>query len=75
MDAAQSLPKTRLQAAQEGETFFYTGKPCRHGHVSKRYTSSGACFECMELKAKELREMRQLGKQKKSRQQVIAIAQ
>ena len=29
-----------------GVKYFFTGKPCRREHISKRYTSSGACWEC-----------------------------
>ena len=25
---------------------YFTGKPCRHGHVCERYTKGGVCFEC-----------------------------
>lgn len=38
--------KTRRQAAEAGETKYYTGKPCVHGHDSPRYTASGICCKC-----------------------------
>lgn len=38
--------KTRKQAAADGDKLYYTGKPCRKGHDSMRYTSTGMCFEC-----------------------------
>lgn len=37
---------SRRDAADSGRTFFYTGKPCRHGHVAPRYVTNGACKEC-----------------------------
>lgn len=37
---------TRMQAAKEGRSRFFTGNKCKHGHVSERYVSSGACIEC-----------------------------
>lgn len=29
---------------------FFTGKPCKHGHVAERYVSSGGCVECLRLR-------------------------
>jgi len=39
--------KTPRQAAKDaGELYYWTGKPCKHGHVAMRQTSSGGCVEC-----------------------------
>ena len=38
------------KAKQAGERFYFTGVPCKHGHVANRYTSSGTCSECVKLK-------------------------
>lgn len=35
--------------------FFFTGKPCKHNHMVKRYVSSGNCTKCVAEKAKEWR--------------------
>jgi hypothetical protein len=32
---------------------YFTGKPCKHGHISERYTASGACVECSLIHAKK----------------------
>jgi len=37
---------TRIQAAERGLLRFYTGKPCKRGHDSERYTRTNACIEC-----------------------------
>lgn len=37
---------SRSDAYAAGMTHFFTGKPCRAGHVSKRYVSTGNCLEC-----------------------------
>ena len=38
----------RKQAIQEGLYFYFTGRPCKNGHTaSARYTSNGACAQCM----------------------------
>jgi len=36
----------RQRAKQLGEKYYFTGRPCKHGHIAKRYTSKGICFEC-----------------------------
>jgi 5-methylcytosine-specific restriction endonuclease McrA len=36
----------REAAKAAGERFYTTGKPCRNGHLSKRYTGTGNCAMC-----------------------------
>jgi hypothetical protein len=36
----------RAEAKSFGLTRYFTGKPCKHGHVCERYTSDGICVEC-----------------------------
>ena len=48
VDTTEMLP-TRDVAKAAGHTFFYTGKPCKRGHVAPRYTSSPMCAECVRL--------------------------
>lgn len=38
---------TREQAAQNGRMFFFTGKPCKHGHIEPRYVSTSGCIGCL----------------------------
>jgi hypothetical protein len=38
---------TRKQATDAKLNIYYTGKPCRNGHVAERYTTSGACKGCI----------------------------
>ena len=44
------MPKIICQelhaAKAAGEMFYFTGKPCKHGHISKRYVSTQICYEC-----------------------------
>lgn len=37
---------TRKQALAEGLMYYFTGKPCKHGHVSQRFTNGRQCAEC-----------------------------
>ena len=42
-----TLPSTRQDAKNLKTTFYWTGTPCeRAGHISKRKTSSGGCWDC-----------------------------
>lgn len=38
-------------ARANGLYLYYTGRPCRNGHDSPRYTSSGGCAACLKTKA------------------------
>ena len=42
----QALPRTRAEAKAYGSVSYFTGLPCKHGHVSQRQTSNGVCEEC-----------------------------
>lgn len=44
-----SLSELRKKAKSEGKIKFSYGEPCKHGHVSERYTSSGWCVECVRI--------------------------
>jgi len=37
---------TRAEAKTQGLAHYYTGKLCKHGHASERYTLNGDCCEC-----------------------------
>lgn len=39
--------KTRKQAVCDGDNKYFTGKPCKNGHLTFRYTQSGACYDCI----------------------------
>lgn len=36
----------RREAREKGLKYYFTGKPCKHGHMSQRRTSTGRCIEC-----------------------------
>lgn len=44
---------TRRQAAERGMGRYYTGKPCKNGHLAERYVTSNACVECAKSFAQE----------------------
>lgn len=37
---------SRSEAARNGIARYYTGKPCKHGHVCERQVTNGCCIEC-----------------------------
>lgn len=43
---------TRMEAAKSGLNRFFTGKPCRNGHIAERYVINGTCVECANNSAK-----------------------
>jgi hypothetical protein len=43
-----NLPKTRAEAKATGATHYFTGEPCKHGHIAPRKTK-GACVECLKV--------------------------
>ena len=42
-----NLPKTRAEAKATGAKYYFTGEPCKHGHIAPRKTK-GACLECLK---------------------------
>jgi hypothetical protein len=44
-----SLPKNRAEALASGSLHYYTGKPCRRGHLAMRYASGKQCVLCGNL--------------------------
>ena len=43
-----NLPKTREEAKKTGSKYYFTGLPCKHGHIAARKTK-GACIECLKV--------------------------
>jgi len=37
---------TRQEAARRGLLRYFTGKPCKRGHVVERFVSTATCIEC-----------------------------
>lgn len=45
----------RAAAMAAGETCFVSSTPCKRGHVGARYTSNGACTQCIRASARHSR--------------------
>ena len=48
MEVIMIYPATREEAKATGATHYYTGKPCKHGHIALRKTK-GSCIECLKI--------------------------
>ena len=40
---------TKKEAVNNKLKHYFTGQPCKHGHISKRYTNNGKCCKCVSL--------------------------
>ncbi len=40
---------SRKEAKEQGLTRYFTGKPCKHGHIDERTTSSCICIGCNRI--------------------------
>ena len=40
---------SRVEARARGATHFFTGKPCKHNHLSQRNSKNGGCIKCNVL--------------------------
>jgi hypothetical protein len=52
-----NLPKTRAEAKVIGAKYYFTGEPCKHGHIAPRKTK-GACVECLKVEWTQAAETR-----------------
>lgn len=43
-----NLPKSRAEAKATGAKYYFTGEPCKHGHIAPRKTK-GSCVECLKV--------------------------
>lgn len=41
------LPTNAKEARSIGSNKFFTGRPCKNGHLSYRYTNHGTCHDCV----------------------------
>jgi len=43
-----NLPKTRKEAQDAGAKYYFTGEPCKYGHIAPR-KPKGSCVECLKV--------------------------
>lgn len=44
----------RAAAAARGEDKYFTGRPCKHGHIDWRYTRNSWCVACSNISSAEI---------------------
>lgn len=54
------LPKTRAEAITKRSPKYFTGTPCKHGHLSPRYTVTMVCLGCQAMRARNARQRTRL---------------
>lgn len=52
----------RKLAKENGEITFSTGLPCKNGHITYRYTSTGACSACKKITDQRWRRKNRTGR-------------
>lgn len=45
---------SRKEALSLGKTHYYTGIPCKHGHITKRLVSNWTCCECINERGRNV---------------------
>lgn len=50
-------PKTRKEAKKLNFKYYFTGEPCKHGHIALRKTK-GACVDCLKIEWEKSNETR-----------------
>ncbi len=63
----EKTPSSRVEALAVGADRYFTGKPCKHGHLTERVTSNSVCVGCWKLNY-EKRKSSILAKKKQSYQ-------
>lgn len=47
------IPSSPSAAKKADSKYYFTGKPCPKGHISKRWACNGTCYECTRENAKK----------------------
>jgi hypothetical protein len=50
------MKNLRIEAIAKGKPTYSSGKPCRAGHMSERYTSNGTCIVCAKQQTEARRD-------------------
>lgn len=45
-----------FERLSKDERFYFTGKPCKYGHIANRYSCNNECVECRKIKNVALKE-------------------
>lgn len=56
----------RILAIANGELTYSSGKPCKAGHISERYSSNGMCLACLKIQHEARKDVVRLNKIKRN---------
>lgn len=42
------VSRVKAEAKAVGSKTYFTGMPCKYGHIAERWISTGGCFKCLE---------------------------
>lgn len=62
---------SRIEARERGLTRYYTGKPCKHGHISSRFSSSCTCVLCFNIAQRKKLRKSNAERKRKYRQKYV----
>jgi hypothetical protein len=51
---------SRKEAIQQGLKYYFTGKPCKHGHITKRILHNGTCSRCAIIRCVEWNKQKEI---------------
>jgi hypothetical protein len=61
-----------FERLSKDERFYFTGKPCKYGHIANRYSCNKECVECRKIKNIALKEKQeQWSKENKDRKNAV----
>lgn len=49
----RAMPTTKKEAREIGARLYFTGEPCKYGHVVPRFTSGGNCCSCNVIEGRK----------------------
>ena len=70
--------KTRMspelaRAKARGQRTYFTGKPCRRGHIARRFVSGRTCVLCRVIRGKEYRSTEAAKKLRRKRERTLKV--
>lgn len=69
------MEKTAKAAKIKNERYYFTGKTCKHGHISKRFTHNGCCYECVQKASNDCYHKTRISPEKRKQQILSKIKQ
>ncbi len=68
---ASGLPTSRQEAKISGSKYYFTGDPCRTGHLSRKYMDGG-CIQCNRDRTRRTADKRKAKYREKVNRELIA---